>query len=128
MSVDYEEFLDKISLGADIPMVEVSDLESVCRLLMLSRQLAVDRSDPCESVSVDSDLLVEKCSPGANVYAVLLRAACLEAAYNDSRLAQFKDDAHLHNTALKVIATVPLNTARLQDVPWLVECIESAAS
>jgi hypothetical protein len=128
MSVDYEEFLDEVSRGADIPIVEVSDLESVCGFLTLSRQFAVDRSDPCESVSFDSELLAEKCSPGANVFAVLLRAACLEAAYKDSRLAQFKDQAHIHNTALQVIATVPLNAARLQDVPWLVERIESAAS
>jgi hypothetical protein len=112
MSVDYEEFFDKISLGADIPVVEVSDLESVWRL---------------RTLNLDLEILAERCSPGANVLAVLLRAACLEAAYTDRCLAQFENDLLLHNSALQVIATVPLNTARLQDVPWLVERISETS-
>ena len=97
--------------GEPIPAVDPDDLRGV---LELSHKLRAQFAQNSETdiaappPSIDVALLAEACAPGANVVAVSLRSALLDAMLSQGLLAPWQRNAGLDQAVFNAAATFPI--------------------
>ncbi len=87
-----------------IPAVDPQDLRGVFELSHKLRAQFVQNSE----TSIDVALLAKACAPGANVIAVSLRTALLDAMASQGLLAPWHRSAGLDQAVFNAAATFPI--------------------
>ena len=102
-------FYENLRSGVPAPQVDPNDLKSLWEFV---KTVQKELPRPSESFGIDSDLLAEHCSPGADIPAVMFRCSFFMLFMKQGLLAPWLDGDKPFEFLFQVFATYPVHVGK----------------